>query len=220
MFGGCPRQFNLKYIQKIKVDVEENDFFLRGTYIHDRLENHDNSEYAPNDLGMESEEVEKCEKIYNDFINSDLAPKYLNEEIIGNEIEMGLTTKLEPCSFWDDDCLFRGKIDRLNRLSPTSVNAIDWKSGKYREQGNQLKYYAIWCFLKYPELKEVTSSFVFVEANKEYEEVYTKKDIKDVLTEMFKKIKRIEKETIFKANPTHSCQWCDFYKSGDCNPKL
>lgn len=217
-FGGCPRAFNFKYIQKLKVDVEESIHLTRGNYIHDRLEHHDNQEVEIDKRGMPDEELDHCEKVYSSFCESELSSKYLEKESIGSEIEMALTTRLRICDFWDDDCLYRGKIDRLNKLSPKVLNAIDWKSGKYREQGAQLKYYAAWCFLKYPEIEKVVASFVFVEANKCYEEIYTKKDIKNILSLMFKKIKRIEKETIFKTNPSYACEWCDFYKSGNCNP--
>jgi ATP-dependent helicase/DNAse subunit B len=220
-FSGCPHSFNLGYIQKIKVELEEESLpLLRGRYIHDRLEFWGtDKEIKKHDLN--EEQLQECENVLTSFSEHKIFNKYFGYEAIGSEIKMGLSKELKICNYGDkENCLFRGKIDKLNKLSPKVLNAIDWKTGKYREQGKQLKYYATWCFLNYPEVETVIASFVFVEHNKAHEEVYTRKDLKGILQHMFKKINRIEAATIFKRNPTRLCEYCDFYKGGHCKPKF
>lgn len=98
----------------------------KGSEIHSILENF--ADYEHNN------------RIVEEFISSDLGKKYL--EFINNskpsrkEFALGLTKRLEPCSFEDETCLFRGKVD-LMFVKDKMLNLIDYKTGKYKDERYQ-----------------------------------------------------------------------------------
>lgn len=98
----------------------------KGSEIHSILENF--TDYEHNN------------RIVEEFISSGLGKKYL--EFINNsksnrkEFAFGLTKQLEPCSFDDETCLFRGKVD-LMFAKDKMLNLIDYKTGKYKDERYQ-----------------------------------------------------------------------------------
>lgn len=220
-FLSCPRKFKYSYIDKIKVKQEQYHL-IRGKYIHHLLECYRNplkDSIKPHKQKIEDESVKEYKLLTATFIASPTGQKYINQDCIGREIELAFDHKLSMCGYWDESCLFRGSIDRLNRINDSILCAVDWKTGKYdpkRPPNNQLKFYALWCFMEYPEIKTVDCHYVYIETGNVTEYTYTRDDIKSLMKELLLKIKRIEKSRCFIKNQTVLCEYCDFYKCGKC----
>ncbi len=89
--------------------------------------------------------------------------KSLDYEMIP-ELSLALNQKLEPCSWKDwDNCWVRCALDLLlvNPSKPAAV-AIDWKTGKKKDDDRQLALQAAMVFRHYPKVDKVTSMFCWL----------------------------------------------------------
>ena len=216
MYGQCAHKFKLKYIEKIKTTYDPA-YLLKGKYIHERLEKFD----TPNALisiasEMPPELIEECEAILCSFLETKTATELLNGSVIGKELQIAINMKLELCEYWGDDCLYRGYVDRINQDTEDSLTLIDWKSGKVRDQGAQLKYYALWAFIKYPHINTVTAKYVFVEHDIVHKMTYQRSELNDITLGLLRRIERVEKERFFMKHRSALCGYCDYYKEGKC----
>jgi CRISPR/Cas system-associated exonuclease Cas4 (RecB family) len=216
----CPHKFKLNYIDKIKTG-EKNIHLKRGNYSHERLEHWpDESKVDEKTKGdLDEENLNHCEGYLKRFSESELGKKYL-ETPGENEIKFSWDKKLKPCDYDNkENGLIRGKIDKIIKRSEEVFTVIDWKSGKvpWTPDYSQLELYACYLFLKYPNLKEVDAKFVYLEhENQEVRKKIFRKSLKPLLRKILKKIKTIENQSHFPKNITKLCDYCDFFKSGDC----
>lgn len=78
------------------------------------------------------------------------------------ECDYGITFEREPCSFWDKNCYYRGKLDVVYQEEGNPIgHLIDWKSGKIREESKQLEAGAVLLFARFPHLEEIKTSYVW-----------------------------------------------------------
>lgn len=220
-YSSCPRKFKHSYIDKIKIDKEQVHL-LKGKFIHNLLELYRNPNKASikqKKLNINPEDQKAYKELTAAFIASKTGQKYLKGNCIGREVEIAFDYKLDMCGYWDQECLFRGSIDRLNKINDDTIMVIDWKTGKFdpkRATKRQLKYYALWCFMEYPEIKNVECHYVYIETSDVKEYIYTKDSMKKTMKELLLRIKTIEKAPLFVKNRTALCSYCDFFKHGDC----
>jgi len=193
---------------------------IKGEYIHDLLDRYKNPDAGqPRKLDLTLEQRHEYKEITARFIASKLGVEYLSGECIGREVEVAFDNDLKPCEYWSDNCVYRGSIDRLRRVTEFELDIIDWKTGKYDVNRNiheQLKYYSIWCFMNYPEIKTVNCHFVYVETSDNRVYSYTRESINTSLKELLERILFIEKVPYFRKNNTVLCKYCDYYKNGNC----
>lgn len=217
-YESCPKKFQYRYIDGIKVPAGTH--LIKGEYIHDLLDRYKNPDKGKHrKVELTPEERQEYQEITARFIASDLGKEYFSGEVIGREVEIAIDTKFKPCKYWGDDCVYRGSIDRLRKVSDTELDIIDWKTGKFDERRyvqEQLRYYALWCFLKYPEIKIVNCHFVYVETLDKRVYSYTREILNISLKGLLKRISSIEKSKYFLENKTVLCNYCDYYKNGTC----
>jgi RecB family exonuclease len=224
-FEQCPYKFKLQYIDKHKVP-SENIHLERGTLFHHLLEhttpnkNYKIPEYTSKILS-ESEIKEVYDK-YNKFTIQPIFQRILNLPAIGKEIEFGLDKKLEPCSYYSENCVIRGKIDHLCINEDNVFFIVDWKTGKIKSKeyipyANQLMLYAIWAF-KALGKEKVIGNFVYVEHDSSFHEyVFEKQYLPEYSKAFGQKISKIEKTENFEKNINKLCDYCDYKKYGICN---
>lgn len=204
----CPKHFKFKYIDNLEED--EKECLKKGSEIHSILENF--TDYKHNN------------RIVEEFISSDLGKKYL--EFINNskpnrkEFAFGLTKQLEPCSFEDETCLFRGKVD-LMFVKDKMLNLIDYKTGKYKDERyqnyEQLIFYAIYFFYTYKYIRWIRISFVYVEHCLENHLILSRDSLPIYIKKMISLISKIEHEEQFNCNMSRLCDYCSFKDL--CNAK-
>jgi hypothetical protein len=94
------------------------------------------------------------------------------------EYEMGLTAKLEPCTFDAPDCWWRGVADLIIIEDDGTARVLDYKTGasaKYADKG-QLELMALAVFKHFPEVKRVKAALLFVVAKAFIKENYHRDD--------------------------------------------
>lgn len=93
------------------------------------------------------------------------------------ELKLGITTDLEPCSYWHKDIWIRGIIDLLI-ISGSSAFVVDYKSSmktQYAEK-DQLELMALLTFASYPEVEVVKGGLLYPRVNELIKAEYHKKD--------------------------------------------
>lgn len=239
-FQSCPKAFDYRYIQKVKVPWVPSIHLTRGSLIHLFLEHHElplkekiqkmkeDREIMKSEF-FNKELVKECLEVYERFIKTDLGKELFSLKKVGAEIGCGLNKQLKAGDY-DDGEMFRGFIDRINvdtteaKIEDNVVHVIDWKSGKDRSGGmypqnpDQLIYYGTWYFEKFP-VNTIVLHFVFVEhENAELTYTLTRDNLQKYKTLLVKNIHSIEKCEDFFKNENKLCQWCSFLEI--CNPSV
>jgi hypothetical protein len=133
--------------------------------------------------------------------------------------------KLTAWDDWDHGWL-RVSLDVLYMPKPKAWQVIDWKTGKlstwstdkYRDQ---LALYSTAVMVAFPEVEEITSALVFVDAGKAVdlpEGYLTRKDVEKEQRRWEKRVGPMLTDTNFKPKPGKHCDWCDYSKDkgGPC----
>jgi len=234
-YKNCPRAFKYRYVDKIKVPFIESEPLIKGHIVHSLLENHDLDDKEKLEILRDDKRLKKSKVynkdilkeawiIYKEFCKTDISKENFKEFTIGNEIRMALNTKLEPCDYFDDDCLIRGYIDRSSvNIETNIVTVTDYKTGKdksegpYRQPFDQLLYYAPWMFAEFPT-ETINIQYLFVEHDKKLIKQLSRDKIKNYQLFIVKNISEIEKDEEFKKEESKLCDWCDFKDL--CKPSI
>lgn len=199
----CPKKYFWNYIEKAPKSKTDITALLKGGAVHSILEHYPDAsthKLAP-----------RYQYIADNFVASDLGKKYMHLTA-ENEIRVGLNSELEPCSYSDKTAVFRGIVDYVCLLG--TLHLVDWKTGKLKEpkwqEYDQLMYYAVFFFKKYPNINQINISFVYVEHNSENSLVLDRQYLNNYIEQLTTSIEAIENEKVFPKNKSRLCEWCDF----------
>jgi CRISPR/Cas system-associated exonuclease Cas4 (RecB family) len=224
LYNQCPAKFKFKYIDEIEVK-SESEHLTKGKILHTLLEIRDMSlkeqvevlkkEYK-DDPFFTINMVKECFKIYNDFKKSDIYNEIFSRKILAVELGAGLDKQLNKCDFFNDDALFRGKIDLVTVDEATDIVYItDWKSGKdksdglYKQTPDQLMYYATYYFQTFP-VDKIVLEYVFIEHNTKTTFEMTRCNLDKYKKFVLKSILNIERDNEFNPNVTGLCGTCEY----------
>jgi hypothetical protein len=195
----CPYKYKLTRIDKLSEPA--GDAAKRGTAIHTVFEKALASPTLP------------AEFIYWQPYIAELIAKHA-----GSEVHFAITKDWQVCGFNDSVAWLRGIYDSLYIDGSTS-HVLDWKTGKERDYGEQLKLYALVILVSYPEVEEVSTEVCYIDLQKRAPGPTFKRsqlgELKDWLTG---RVSKIENDDIFAPKPDYGCRWCYFRKSngGPC----
>ena len=146
-FKTCPRQYEAKYVTH-EVEFEETDATRWGNLVHKSLE-----DYMTDGTPVPSNVP------YKKFADWMLARP--GELII--EGKFAIHKDITATDYRDKTAWIRAKIDVLIiRPCGTIAEVFDWKTGKFKQDANQLLLYAIMVMAKYPSVKEVRCGNVWL----------------------------------------------------------
>jgi len=215
-FNDCPKKFKLNYVDKIRIDDDAYPL-RRGRYLHESLEFH-NTDNKANESDLNPQELSECKETLQIFSKSKYYKKYL--EVPGeSELHFALNAELKPVDYTDKEAaLIRGKIDKVISVNDTELVAIDWKSGKVPNPPDyqQLSLYAAYLFVKYPNIKSIYCTYVYLDHDTEIAKTFKREEYSNLILPFIRHIKTIESQIFFKANPSWKCNWCKFKKAGIC----
>ena len=240
-FTQCPKKFKHQYIEKIYFK-SDNIAFEKGNYIHLMLENlaHPKLSYERNNDLMNAveliitnttfkfrlssqEKIEEYKNIFRKFVASNLGKKYfVDYKIISAEEQIGIRLNedrtMETVNYFDKSATIRGKVDQISEHNGT-IHILDWKSGSVPKEINdkQVKLYAWWYMLNNPTIDEVTTTFVYVEHNKEKTATYKRSEMPEFKQMYGSQLKEIEIEVKFERKESYLCKWCDYRQNGLCD---
>ena len=224
-YSHCPKQFEFKYVNKVKVPFTYNVALYKGSYIHKIIEedyNYD-TDFKINET-FTAEKKAEARKIVETFEASTLGILYksktenaLHEEKFGIKVQDG---SIVICSYYDKTAWMRGAIDFQYTEDGVAYN-IDWKSGKNKSNDkdfgiDQSMAYSIYLFLKYPNINVIKSKFVFVEHLDEKEIVYVREKFAEYIKHFYNKTKILEADKFYEPKTGPLCEWCDYEAHGFC----
>lgn len=142
----------------------------------------------------------------------------LSDKKTRSEVEFAFTRDWQACDFKDASAWIRGIYDALY-IDGSNAHVLDWKTGKERDYGDQLKLYAIAIMICHPEVNTVTTEVCYIDLNKQVEyPKYTRQRLDELKQWLSDRVTKIEKDDIFAPKPDYGCRWCHFRKSngGPC----
>jgi len=222
----CPKKFKLSYIDHIKIDGEPRLALERGSYVHRILEHNFNYDIDVKlNKVFNEEEKEKVIKILKEFEVSELGIYIKNLiQVATLEEDFAFNNKLELVNFKDRNAWMRGSADvyHICKDDNTKGIIIDYKTGKDKSEDEsfgilQATVYAVYMFLKFPNLLNVKASFVFIEHCTKKDIYFNREDFNSYIKEIFEKTIKIEKDTNFNESVSALCPYCDYNETEYCS---
>lgn len=208
-FNNCPRQYHaLKVAKRIKeAPSSEMEY---GNMVHKKLENAIKfGSKIP--VGME----------YAGGIIDKLRTK--PGELFA-ERELCINADMKPVEFFAKDAWCRGKIDvGVVNNEKRKMWAGDWKTGKRKESSDQMMLFAALTFEAHPEVKEISTSFIWIPDRRWDTETYTRDQLPLLWKHFMPKVARMK--AAFDADewvprPSGLCRgWCPVKDCEHWEPK-
>lgn len=225
-FKDCKAKYKFGYIEKLPRKDWEHHIF--GKFLHEILENFHQKQIDGDNSPLNVLLTECFKKSSENWKNKiSIAQKKESQEIL-----MGYLKKLtiekskgEAPTFLkaekdfyiniDDKILLNGFIDRV-QLDPDGVlHVADYKTSKsktyLKKDLFQLLTYAFVMCLEDPSLTKVRTSYIMLRHNFEaIQQEFTREEIMKVEKIFLQYAEDIEKEKLFRPNPTPLCNYCDY----------
>lgn len=195
-FETCPRRYKLVRIKKAVVEPQ-TEATTHGNEVHKALEVsvRDNTALADK---------------YARYANLVDAVKAAPGEKQA-ELKFGLTNALTPTGFFSPDVWVRGVFDLVIQREK-SVTVIDWKTGKPKNDGDQLKLFAAASFAMFPQVQTVRTGYAWLAYNKLDQEKFERAQAPEIWKEFRGRVARIDlahHSDNYPPRPSGLCKaWC------------
>ena len=124
------------------------------------------------------------------------------------EQKVSVNAKLQPTEYFAKDVWCRGVLD-VAVIGDRSALILDWKTGKRKDDLDQLKLFAGMAFAYYPALEKVDTGFVWLKDNKVDRQAFTRKQVGDIWATFLPRVKRLNlafENDRWPANPSGLCR--------------
>jgi CRISPR/Cas system-associated exonuclease Cas4 (RecB family) len=201
-FETCPRRFYLTRITK-QVKEPQTDATMHGNEVHKALEEAVSAKRA-------------------------LPPKYLSYQPIVDrlravpgkkvlEYRFGLTRDLKECEFFGDNVWVRGVLDVGIVLPESRAIIADYKTGKRKLDGDQMRLFAMAGFALWPWVENISTAYVWLQSNQLDREEFTRPEQSAIHQEFAIRVHRMENASNnndWPPRPSGLCKaWCPVGKS-------
>jgi hypothetical protein len=133
------------------------------------------------------------------------------------ERQVAVDCDWKPVEWFDRRAWLRCKIDVLDCRKAKTWAVVDWKTGKYKpdgEYGEQLALYATIILSAFPQPQSVAPSLVFIDAGKGVEHgAVARKDLKEMQNRWADRTMAMLNDTVFAPRPSYACRWCPWSKA-------
>jgi hypothetical protein len=196
-FEACPKKHYEVDLQK-SFKEEDSDALLWGNHVHKAMDLRCGEKRIP--LPATMADYEKW-----------VAPVVDTPGTILVEQQLSISKDFAACGYFAGNCWFRAKGDFI-KLGERTAIILDWKTGKVKPDSEQLWLSAACVFAKYPHIKKIRSSFVWLQENATTDEDITPDDLPAKWRGLWPRIQAMEtawKTTTYQAKPGGLCRkWC------------
>ncbi len=195
-FETCPRRYAIVRVYK-QIKEPQTEATLHGNAVHKAIENYGKGvEPMPEKYGQ-----------YKPLVDTVLSAK--GDKVF--ETKFALNADLQPVRYFADDCWVRGVLD-LQVLNGSTAVVLDWKTGKPKADGDQMKLFAASTFALHGHVNKVHTGYVWLAHDKLDRETYTREDAEPIWAEFRLRVKRLDdavKYDDFPPKPSGLCKsWC------------
>lgn len=192
----CPRRFQLTRLTK-QVKEPQSASMAWGNEVHKALEN----------AVRGTEGLPHRFKAYQPLVSKVMASPGIKEA----ERNVALTASFRPTDYWAKDAWVRGKID-LTVTLPKSATMLDWKTGKPKQDGDQLKLFAGMILAEKPHIEKVRTGYVWLAHDKIDSAVVERAEAPIIwqnFTHRVARMKNSAERNDFPPRPSGLCkEWC------------
>lgn len=127
------------------------------------------------------------------------------------ELKAGINIQGRACGFFDSDVWIRGKLD-ISIVYDSNAAIFDWKTGKPREDADELEIFGVLLKAAQPQLNRITGHYVWLKDG--HEGVGEAHDLSDTavkLAQVRGRYEAMEKAKRFNDYPAEQgplCPWC------------
>lgn len=197
MFEQCPKKY---FHIKVKKDVKDDDssFAGEGKIIHDALKK------RVIDAKPLPIELRYLEKMAAKFANASGEKR--------GELQLAINAEFQPTTWFGTDVWCRAIIDLLVVKQTTHAIVVDWKTGKKKDEWDQIKLSAavLSCFM--PEVTDFTLTYAWTKSKELSPPVTMQKEhMLDVWSDFHPRVQEIiraTKTTTFPAQKSGLCAYC------------
>lgn len=202
----CLRLYHHKHILK-DTPFEESEASRWGNRVHTAMENRLKSGKPLAD-GMQA---------YEQFVPEKSG--HLRGLI---EAKLGILADGTACDFFAADVWGRGKVDfALLNMEHHHAAIVDWKTGKMREDPDELEIFAVLLKAKYPALERITGWYVWLKECR-LGKVHDLSDTNGKLANIKYRVQKLQEALKMDAWPARQnplCPWCGV-KSCEFHPQF
>lgn len=134
---------------------------------------------------------------------------------VEGEQQVACDVDFKPCNYYAAEVRYRGKIDvTVTQMQATAV-ILDWKTGKKRENPDELELHALLLHRKRPEIERVVAHYVWTKDN-ELGQPYVFDAFERYAQYYGTKLRHVEHNASMDHWPKREnplCGWCDVH---DC----
>ena len=132
------------------------------------------------------------------------------------EFKMGIREDASFCGFFADEVWGRGKLDfGLIDHDQHQAIIVDWKTGRPREDPDELEIFALMLKAKYPDLKVITGWYVWLK-EKRMGKVHDLSDTNGKLASVKHRLQRIQQAADMDTWPPNEGPLCGYCAVSDC----
>lgn len=201
-FENCPRQFNLvRRLRHVKDEMGADA--KHGTYVHEALDKRAQGKALPPDLQLYEPMMARLTSLPVD--------KILPEK------EYTFNDKFQLTSWFGHDAWLRAKLD-LQLVQGDHSIAFDYKTGKRKQDIEQLRLFAGIVMTADRTIKKVTTGFIWLkeldkDGNPKVDtDVFTTADVKGIWADFLTRYRRMQvaaETDTFPPRPSGLCgKWC------------
>lgn len=213
-FNQCPLKFQLKYIEKAKnMLIDDNNksiHLIRGQNVHKALENY----LIKRKTGQKPEEL-KSSNLNEVNATVPLIENYINFFGIDNmhpEKQICVGDKWEEKTWFAKDAFYRGIFDVIGISSDVAFIG-DYKTGKFTDYTppngyGQLELSAA-IALSIFDVETVNTSYLYVDHKQVTSKKYTQQDRIRLVEHFTEESAKVNAEKDFDPKKNQFCRWCD-----------
>lgn len=224
LFDNCPLAYRFQYIDRVKAKKPEHMMF--GVAFHDfrfryysecREQGVDSDWDIIRDLalavftekGLPLDRWEEFAALCRSF--GENRPFSPNMQV---EVKFGVSRAMTPADF-DEADFFRGIVDGLEIREDVGI-LTDAKTARSTKLSfAQLRVYAAFMSLVYPEVREWELTYDFVRYNRFEKEVVLSESLREVREHVRRKVDAMTRETKWEPSPGEHCLNCPFLSRCD-----
>lgn len=200
----CPASYNYKYNLGMRDDRPPGPAALRGTRIHNSIEEH---YLADQPLDEEIPAAIRPHIVAHKGKCEDVRP----------EMKFALDPDFNPCEYDAEEAYVRGFMDNVF-VYPDQLIVHEYKTGQvYDEHDQQKSLYALTMLCYFPEYESVTVEGIYIDKKKVVPSTYNRLQISAMKLMWKKDIDKMDLP-IYPARPGMHCRWCPASKKagGPC----
>jgi len=206
-FKNCPKAFHAKRVAKT-VQETPSEQMIWGNKVHKCFEMRiKNGEALPDYLEEHEPFMQELEALDGEKLT---------------ERKIALSTSRQPTTFFAKDVWMRGIIDFCN-VHRDGALLVDYKTGKKHAKFEQLKLFALYTFVEYPDVDYVTTQFYWTKTKDTTEQTFDRSQIAEMWNSFAPDLRQYVqafKDDVWQPRPSGLCNgWCPVTDCQHWKPK-